>query len=244
MDFYDVVVSEFGSNNRTFDYKVKPDFLYANTKDLICKGGAFYAFWDGATWRTDLDDVISTVDKSVIAKTEELKQKYPDRAIVSYQMNSNSSMVMRDFTSYTKMKQQSQVLFNSRILYSEDVQVREDYATTQLSFTPAVGETPAFDELMNVLYSEPELEKIMWFVGALYSNEMSKIEKFMFLYGGKGSGKGTVIKILKMLFEGYHAPISLEQLTSKSEFATSQIQEVPLLLDDDADLSRIPSDTT
>lgn len=36
-------------------------------------------------------------------------------------------------------------------------------------------ETPAFDELMSVLYADEELEKILWALGALLSGKMNKI---------------------------------------------------------------------
>ena len=51
------------------------------------------------------------------------------------------------------------------------------------------------------------------------------------------------LKIIKMLFSGYWEPIDLAHLTGNSEFATGQVKEVPLLIDDDSDLSRIQKDT-
>ena len=44
------------------------------------------------------------------------------------------------------------------------------------------------------------------------------------------------------MFEGYWAPIDLAHLTGTSEFATSGIKEIPLLIDDDCDISKIHND--
>ena len=120
---------------------------------------------------------------------------------------------------------------------------RRNYATTQLTYSPQEGDAVAFKELIGTLYLPKELDKILWFMGALFTNNMYKIEKFMYLYGSKGSGKGTVLKIFRMLFQEYCGTIDLKLLTSSDQFATGQIQEVPLLIDEDTDISHIYNDT-
>lgn len=240
MDFYEIKEKEI---NKPPGIHVYPDFKYAYIKDLVAKGGSMYAFWDENHWETSLDALIIKIDKAVSERVKELKDKYPDKAIKGSYFNSNSSKLMASFDSYVKLRTPSTVEFNTKILFADAVVKREDYATTQLNYTPKSGPTPAFDELLGLLYSESELEKIMWFIGALLTNNMAKIQKFMYLYGSKGSGKGTVITIIKMLFDGYYSAIDLMHLTGGSEFATSQIKEVPLLIDEDSDISRIKNDT-
>ena len=46
MDFLDVSVKKFTSNNRTLDYEVSPDFIFGDAKDLVVKGSKFYAYWN------------------------------------------------------------------------------------------------------------------------------------------------------------------------------------------------------
>src|SRR5690606_10723782 len=111
------------------------------------------------------------------------------------------------------------------------------------SYYPQEGETKAFDEMFGLLYNPEELTKILWFMGALLTNSMYRIQKFLFLYGGKGSGKGTILKIFKMMFEGYHHGIDLQKLTSGSELSTAGVKETQLLIDDDSDISSIKDDT-
>jgi len=241
MDFYEVVPKSFGSRAKQ-DYVVTPEFSYL-TDDLVCKGGAMYAYWYEGIWRTSLTDLIKIIDKDVIDYTREFKKTHNDRDVTMKLMSTHSTSVMESFNKYVKNMPESDVEFNTKILFSDQTPKREDYSTTQLSYTPMPGDTPAFDEMFNLLYAPEELEKIMWFIGAALTNSMPKIQKFLFLYGGKGSGKGTIIKVFKMLFEGYYSGIDLHKLTGSSEFATSGVRETQLLIDDDSDLSSIRDDT-
>jgi hypothetical protein len=241
MDFYNITAKTFGSRAKQ-DYTVAPEFSYL-TEDLVCKGGAMYGYWYDGLWRTNLTDLIRIIDKEVIEYTNEFKAKHQDRDVSMKLMSNHDSSIMDKFQKFAKNMPESDIEFNTRIIFSNETPVRDDYSTTQLSYTPTPGPTPSFDEMFNLLYRESELKKILWFIGAALTNNMAKIQKFLFLYGGKGSGKGTIIKIFKMLFEGYYSGIDLHKLTSGSEFATAGVKETQLLIDDDSDLYSIKDDT-
>lgn len=241
MDFYKIEARSFGSRAKQ-DFVIEPDFRYINN-DIVCKGGSMYGYWYDGMWRTDMHYLIKIIDKEVREYAQEFQSKRVDAEISVKYMESNSAGVMDKFLKFTKNSPDSDIEFNTRIIFSNETPVREDYSTTQLSYTPAPGDTPAFDEMFNLLYEPKELEKILWFIGAALTNSMAKIQKFLFLYGGKGSGKGTIIKVFKMLFEGYYSGIDLHKLTSGSEFATAGVKETQLLIDDDADLYSIKDDT-
>lgn len=241
MDFYNIEAKQFGGRAKQ-DYTIEPEFSYL-TNDLICKGGVMYGFWYDGKWRNSIEELITIVDNDVRQFANEFKKTHQDTNVTIKYMNRHSSSVMDKFLKYTKNRPQSDIEFNTRILFSDEIPKREDYSTTQLSYTPSPGPTPAFDEMFELLYDPEELDKIMWFIGAVLTNNMHKIEKFLFLYGGKGSGKGTVTKLVKALFEGYHADIDLHKLTGGGEFATSGIKEVMVLIDDDTDLYSIKDDT-
>lgn len=241
MDFYKINPKNYGSRAKQ-DYVIEPDFTYI-TKDLVCKGGALYGYWYDSRWRTDMTHLIKLIDKEVNDFTNDFQSKRMDAVVTPKFMEMHGSSVMTKFIQYTKNMPEADIEFNTRIIFSNETPVREDYSTTQLSYTPQPGPTPAFNEMFETLYAPEELEKILWFTGALLTNSMAKIQKFMFLYGGKGTGKGTAITVLKMLFEGYYSGIDLAKLTSKSEFATSGVKETQLLIDDDSDLYSIQDDT-
>ena len=231
------------SNNRSADFSVAPEFIHGHIKDLVCKGGSMYAFWNGTYWDMDRDSLAVTLDAATKEVADKIATANPGKVVDTKFATFDDSKVMLKLENYIKLRGQSNVEFNKKIMFADDVIKREDYATTQLSYTPKAGDTEAFDELMNTLYAEEELDKILWFIGALLTSNMPKIQKFMYLYGGKGTGKGTVITIFKMLFEGYYSSISLSTLTGGGEFATSQVKEVPLLIDEDSDMSAIKQDT-
>lgn len=227
---------------RPFDFSVSPNFLY-NTKDLICKGGTFYAYWDGEIWVTDFMELCQKIDSTIINKCEELRKEHPENKYTPKLLNDHTSAMMTSFQKYLSQMPQSEKSFNNQIKFSGDEIKRSDLVTRVLPYRPEPGDTPNFDELFGVLYSSHELNKILWFVGALLSGDMPRIQKFLFLYGGKGTGKGTIIKVIKMIFDGYYGSINLKALTGRSEFSTAEVQELPVLIDEDCDISSIENDT-
>ena len=243
MDFLDVSIKKFTSNNRAVDYEVSPDFIFGDTKDLVVKGSKFYAYWNGSYWDTQQKNLFYDIDSLLWRNAKELEDGKPGLRIDVKEIRRASVGKFRLFQDFCKACESGDVSFNQKILFADHKMMRRDYATTQLNYTPTEGDAPAFTELVGTLYMPQELDKILWFMGALFTNNMYKIEKFMYLYGSKGSGKGTVLKIFRMLFQDYCASIDLKLLTSNDQFATGQVQEVPLLIDEDTDISHIQNDT-
>lgn len=240
LDFFTVDKEVIGSRQPITT--LYPEFLYYGVQDLACKGGAMYAFWDGTKWSDNMNDLIRYVDTTVKERYQQLKDSSPESSIRAKYMNRQSSGVMKRWVEYTKTMPESRQAFNQKILFSDHVITREDYATNQLPYYPKDTPTPNYDRLMSILYAPSEYQKIMWFIGAVLTNRMKDIQKFMFLYGGKGTGKGTVLKILETLFEGYHSAIDLKLLTSADNFNTSQVKEIPVLIDYDTNISDIKND--
>jgi len=243
VDFLDVSVKKFTSNNRTLDYEVSPDFIFGDAKDLVVKGSKFYAYWNGSFWDTKQKNLFYDIDSLLWRRARELEDGRPGLRIDVKEIRKASAGKFRLFADFCKACEASDISFNQKVLFADHKMQRRDYATTQLTYSPQEGEAVAFKELIGTLYLPKELDKILWFMGALFTNKMYKIEKFMYLYGSKGSGKGTVLKIFRMLFEDYCGTIDLKLLTSADQFATGQIQEVPLLIDEDTDISHIYNDT-
>ena len=243
MDFLDVSVKKFTSNNRALDYEVSPDFIFGDAKDLVVKGSKFYAYWNGSFWDTKQKNLFYDIDSLLWRRARELEDGRPGLRIDVKEIRKASAGKFRLFADFCKACEASDISFNQKVLFADHKMQRKDYATTQLTYSPQEGEAVAFKELIGTLYLPKELDKILWFMGALFTNKMYKIEKFMYLYGSKGSGKGTVLKIFRMLFEDYCGTIDLKLLTSADQFATGQIQEVPLLIDEDTDISHIYNDT-
>lgn len=242
MDFYKIVTERTNDNRAKQDYIIYPDFSYKRVTDLIVKGGVFYAFWNGSSWIMDIDDLIDQIDRESWQEYERLKAADDSLRIAVKSMNLESSGLMTRFQNYCKKQKTSSAQFNKVVLFNDHVVEKKDYSTYQLPYSPSEGNVEAFHELMNVLYEPKELQKILWCMGALFTGKIAKIEKFLYLYGAKGTGKGTVINIIKMLMGDYWRGIDLQFLTGTSEFATSGVEEVPMLIDSDTDLSKIKKD--
>lgn len=243
MDFYKIIVEKTEGPRSKTDYIIYPDFLYMTSTDIVIKGGTFFAFWNGTKWSKNMNDLIMQIDKDCWDKYEELKSTNQDLRIAVRSMNQESSGIMQRFVNYCKKKQSDAVMFNTRVLFSDHVIKKEDYSTYQLNYTPTSGPTPAFDKMMSTLYNQNELDKILWAVGALFTGKIEKIEKFLYLYGPNGSGKGTVMNIIKNMLGSYWAPIDLQTLCGSSEYATAGVDEVPMLIDADTDLTKIKKET-
>lgn len=209
----------------------------------MVKGSKFYAYWNGNFWDTKQKNLFYDIDSLLWRRARELEDGRPGLRIDVKEIRKASAGKFRLFADFCKACEASDISFNQKVLFADHKMQRRDYATTQLTYSPQEGEAVAFKELIGTLYLPKELDKILWFMGALFTNKMYKIEKFMYLYGSKGSGKGTVLKIFRMLFEDYCGTIDLKLLTSADQFATGQIQEVPLLIDEDTDISHIYNDT-
>jgi putative helicase len=242
LDFYKINVKKSKSNNSIADYIVSPDFMFINSNDLICKGGEMYAFWYNNQWNTKIYDLISIIDNDITKEVIRVKEQYPGKTVAARYMRDNETKIRNAFSLYTKLAEQSDAPFNTRIFFDDESPKKKDYSTNKLNYHPVEGDTPAFDEMFSLLYDKPELEKIMWFIGATLTNNTSNIQKFLYLYGPTGTGKGTALKLIKMLFEGYYGIIDLGWLTGSSDFSTCQIQELPLLIDDDCNLATMKDD--
>ena len=97
MDFYKTLEERVTNRNSPNDYIVWPDFKYARSKDLVVKGGDFYAYWDGDSWVTDVDQLIQEIDSASWERYRELKEVSPELRIAVKQMDFASSGIMAKF---------------------------------------------------------------------------------------------------------------------------------------------------
>lgn len=221
----------------------------ATSPDLLVKGGDLYGYWDGKGWRRELNDFIHYCDHILDEECERLNSEghTTDKgAPITYipkHIRSSITGELNRIASFFKNIPQTSINLDSKIVFPDHDLVREDYATRTLPYIPTEGDTPAFDELFGVLYRPEELQKVLWFSGALLLGKTSRIQKFLYLYGGKGTGKGTLIKVVRKLFDGYCGEIDLMLLTSGDSFGSGQVRDIPVLIDEDCDISKIRNDT-
>lgn len=228
--------------------EIYPKFrLYPKSKDLMIRGGDFYAIWieELGLWSTDEDEVSRIVDRELDKAAKDYESKFGIKPTVKYMWDSDSGIIDKWHKYCQKQSRDSYHMLDETLIFSNVKTTREDYATKKLPYPLEKGDIKAYDELMSTLYSPEERHKIEWAIGAIVTGDSKSIQKFMVLYGSAGTGKSTVLNIIQQLFEGYYSVFDAKALGSaNSSFALEPFRTNPLVaIQHDGDLSRIEDNT-
>ena len=241
MDFY-TVATEAKKKGEVVTTKVFPNFLVRRCQDLMIRGGGFYAVWDAENdiWCTEENRVAQIVDASLRNHIEGV----PGEFEVSYMQNFNSRS-WSTWKNYSTSIPDSYNQLDNTLIFSNSEVKKTDYASKRLPYALEEGDFSAWDELVGVLYSPEEREKIEWAIGAVVSGDAKKIQKFLVLYGTPGTGKGTILNIIHQMFYEYTAVFEAKALgSSNNQFATDAFRHNPLVaIQHDGDLSKIEDNT-
>lgn len=242
MDFYNVVIKE----KKDGTSQIRPDFRIGRSKDLMTRGGAFYAIWDeeAGLWSTDIYDVQRLVDADLYRHQRELEEKTGVKYTVAT-LESNSTKLWDEFQRFVRNSgNNSHNLDETLTFFNTDVK-KTDYVSKRLPYSLHPGKIDAWDQIVGTLYSEEEREKIEWAIGAVVSGDSKHIQKFLVFYGPPGSGKSTILNIIQKLFHGYTAVFDARELAGNNNaFATAAFKSNPLVaIQHDGDLSRIYDNT-
>lgn len=234
---------EISIRNKKGSVEIYPKFLVGKSKDLMIRGSDFYAIWDEekGLWSKDEDDVIRLVDEELRAKQESMG----DGVKAMYMRYSDTGSIDQWHKYVQKQCRDNYHELDEKIIFSNDDVKKTDYASRRLPYPLAEGSIENYDELMSVLYSPEERQKIEWAIGAIVSGDSKEIQKFLVLYGSAGTGKSTVLKIIQKLFDGYYCTFDSKALGSVSNvFALESFKNNPLVaIEHEGDLSRIEDNT-
>lgn len=242
MDFYQISVKD----KKDGPPQLYPDWTVGRSKDLMVRGRSFYAIWDEdrGLWSTDEYDVQRLVDEELHKYADEQTKKTG----IVYQVKNLKSFNTQIWSSFRKFMQNisdNSHPLDEKLIFANTEVKKNDYASRRLPYSLEPGTTDAWDELLSVLYTDEEREKIEWAIGAIVSGDSKKIQKFLVFYGPAGSGKSTILNIVQKLFEGYVATFDARALgSSNSAFATEVFRTNPLVaIQHDGDLSKIDDNT-
>lgn len=228
--------------------EIYPIFMVKKSKDLMIRGGDFYAIWieELNLWSTDEDDVVRLVDKELQDYKNKNESKYADKTIhVMYMWNSDTGTIAKWHAYCQKHMRDNFKMLDEHLIFANTDLKKTDYASKKLSYSLEPGDISAWDKLISTLYSEEERHKIEWAIGAIVTGDSKQIQKFMVLYGAAGTGKSTVLNIIQQLFEGYYTVFDAKALGSaNSSFALEPFKTNPLVaIQHDGDLSKIEDNT-
>ena len=223
--------------------EVYPSFLIQETKDLMIRGGDLYGVWDEERgyWLTNEFDVIQLIDSYIKDYADEYQKNYPDEIITPLYLKYEDNKMIYKWHQYCqKGMRDSFVPLDNTIIFDNTEKKRENYATKCVPYHLEDKETPAYDKLTSVLYSNEELTKIEWCIGAILSGDSKNIQKFLVITGDAGSGKSTILNIMQMLFEGYYISFDSQAVTNGGAFGLEQFRSNPIVaIEHDGNLSRI-----
>lgn len=243
LDFMMVATRTTKSNVEIF-----PKFIVNNkSKDLMIRGGDFYAIWDEERkmWSTDEQDVIQLVDEEVNKYVNEHREKLGENIYIKYMWDAESGMIDKWHKFCQKQMRDNFHMLDEELIFSNTELTREKHASKKLNYPLEAGSIEAYDKLISTLYSEEERHKIEWAIGSIVTGDSKTIQKFMVLYGAAGTGKSTILNIIQQLFEGYYSVFDAKALgASNNSFALEAFKSNPLVaIQHDGDLSRIEDNT-
>ena len=225
--------------------EIYPVFVVKSSKDLMIRGGDFYAVWDErkGLWSKSQDDAIDLID----LESEEYKEANPSlsEAKVLYLWNSDTGMIDKWHKYCQKQMRDNFHNLDEKLVFANSPVNREDYASKRLPYALEEGSIAAWDEMVGTLYSPEERHKIEWAIGAVVSGDSKEIQKFLVFYGPGGTGKSTILNIIAKLFDGYYTTFDAKSLGSSTDaFALEPFKNNPLVaIQQDGDLSRIEDNT-
>ena len=241
MDFYEIRIRQ----PKEGKIEIYPEFLIDDSKDLMVRGGDFYAVWDDdlQMWNTNKKRIQKMVDDDIWRKMEQIRgsELAEGKKLTPLLMRNNSSKRWSEFVTYCKGLPDDFHQLDEKLTFQDTKVKREDYVSKRLPYSMKEGETPGWEELISTLYEPEERQKIEWSIGCILSGDSKKVQKFLLFYGPQGSGKSTILNIVKKLFDGYCAKFDAKGLvTGNNAFILESFKTNPLVaIDEDTNLSRI-----
>lgn len=228
--------------------EIYPKFrTYPKSKDLMIRGGDFYAVWveELGLWSTDEDDVKRLIDNELSKYAEEHRDIVGPRPKVLYMWDADSGTLDRWHKFCQKQMRDSFQMLDETLIFSNSETNKLDYASKKLNYPLEPCDTPAYEKLISTLYDPEERHKLEWAIGSIVTGDSKTIQKFMVLYGAAGTGKSTILNIIQQLFDGYYSVFDAKALGSNgNQFALEAFRKNPLVaIQHDGDLSRIEDNT-
>lgn len=228
--------------------EIYPKFIINNkSKDLMIRGGDFYAVWleELGLWSTDEQDVIRLVDRELDIYAKENTSNCEGIVKIMYMWDADTGMIDKWHRYCQKQMRDNFHMLDEKLIFTNSGVNKNDYASKRLNYPLEAGNISAWDKLISTLYSPEERHKIEWCIGSVVSGASKDIQKFMVLYGEGGTGKSTVLNVIRKLFEGYYSVFDAKALGSAGhQFALEAFKKNPLVaIQHDGDLSRIEDNT-
>lgn len=226
---------------------IHPKFMIKKSKDLMIRGGDFYAVWleRKGLWSTEEDDALDLIDSELKEFEKEKRKTFAGNICVHYIRDAETGVIDKWHRYCQKQMRDNFHMLDGKLIFMDTPVKKTDYASKRLSYPLTPCETPGYEKLISTLYSPSERRKLEWAIGAIVCGDTAKVQKFEVLYGAVGTGKSTIIKIIQQLFDGYYSVFDAKALgNSSNSFALEAFRTNPLVaIQHDGDLSKIEDNT-
>ena len=179
LDFYDILEKDVSTKNKSL-IEVYPSFKVTKSKDLMVRGGKFYAIWDAekGLWLTDEYEVQRLVDRDIQAyEVQGQSLEISRKTMLNF--SSNSWLTFRNYVS--KIENNYHQLDDTLTFKNTEVK-KEDYVTKRLPYDLSEGSIDAWEEVVSTLYDPDERRKIEWLIGSIVAGDSKTIQKFVIFY--------------------------------------------------------------
>lgn len=227
--------------------EIRPKFIIKKSKDLMIRGGDFYAIWleEKGIWSQEEDDALDLIDQELKAFKKEKEKSFEGVIDIAYIRDAESGIIDKWHKYCQKQMRDNYHMLDEKLIFANDPIKKSDYASKRLSYPLTPCAIPNYEKLISTLYSPSERRKIEWAIGAIITGDSKKIQKFLVLYGAMGTGKSTILNIIQQLFDGYYSVFDAKALgSSNNVFALEAFKSNPLVaIQHDGDLSKIEDNT-
>lgn len=228
--------------------EIYPAFIVRKSKDLMIKGQDFYAIWleEEQKWSEVEQDALDLIDRELELYADKKRKERPEAIFSVSFIRMAKNRLIADWHKYVKQDMRDNFHpLNEKLVFSNSETKKTDYSSIRLPYPLQEGDTSAWDKLIGTLYSEEEKHKLEWAVGSIVNGDSKKLQKFMVLYGDKGTGKGTFLEIVQELFKGYTATFHAAALgNSNNSFPLEDFRNNPLVaIDSEGKLDKIDDNT-
>ena len=131
--------------------EIYPKFIIKKSKDLMIRGSDFYAIWNENInlWSTDEQDALHLIDLELDKYYEENKQHFVGQnVIVLHMWDAETGMIDIWHKYCQKQLRDNFHMLDEKIIFSNDVVTKKDYASKKLSYPLEECPTPGYNTLM------------------------------------------------------------------------------------------------
>ena len=125
--------------------EVYPKFIIKKSKDLMIRGGDFYAVWveERGLWSTSEQDALDIIDAELDAYAKEHAMNADNGCRVLHMWDAQSGMIDAWHKYCQRQMRDSFHNLDERLIFSNTPTRREDYASHRLPYPLEAGDTSA-----------------------------------------------------------------------------------------------------